>query len=218
MEVHLTPEPLLPGLSWIDHWVGVHFPFFNEEFSHVVRIHLLLQILDKHVVVDISVIECPPQGFIVQEILEFLILHLLVDHQSSLIEPSENGILNGQQATPTSMFSIGSHGQQVANSFEMISLSRPHQGRLPILSQDVHIGLVLLDQQLTDFSAAEDGCTMQRGGLVVDSQRLIDELWFVLEDPFYFIDFSAFDVVEEILVPGVAMGDALDGASYSHVV
>jgi len=57
---------------------------------------------------------------------------------------------------------------------------------------------------------------MQRCGFVVGCQGLIDDFRFGLEDPLDFLDVFLFNVPEEILVPGVAVGYAFVDASNAH--
>ena len=53
-----------------------------------------------------------------------------------------------------------------------------------------------------------DCCSMKRRSFEVDSERLIDKIWFLVEDLLDIGDISFFNVPEEVLIVGVTVGDA----------
>ena len=50
---------------------------------------------------------------------------------------------------------------------------------------------------------------MERSGFEVNGDELVDCLWFLFEDHLYVLELSSFDVIEEVFVPGVGVGNAL---------
>jgi hypothetical protein len=57
---------------------------------------------------------------------------------------------------------------------------------------------------------------MKRSSFVVDSEGLVNDARFVLKDPLYVFDILPLDVPEQVLVPGVAVSDALNSSSDTH--
>ena len=179
---------------------------------------MFLQAFNENHVVYIPVVKIAPQLLIVHEALEFFVLHPLVDGQGCLVEPTQNGILDRQKSTSTDLLCVSPHGKQISDGFSVIPFGSSHNGSLPILSHRVDISLVFFNQQDTDLSAAVDSRSMKGSSFVIDGERLVDDGWFVIEDPFNILSILAFDVPEEIFIPRVAMGDTFHGSCHSHVI
>lgn len=55
LELQLPLRPFLPGLPRVHHWVLVDLLLPLQEVGHVLRLHLLLQKLQKHGVIDVAI-------------------------------------------------------------------------------------------------------------------------------------------------------------------
>ena len=117
---------------------------------------------------------------IVKKILEFLIFHAFIDDESSLIKPSQNGILDRQQPTSTNFLDIRSNSQKVLDSLSMVTFGSPHECSFPIFSHNIGIGFILLDKELAYLCTAIDCGSMKRSSFVVDSERFINNLRFAV--------------------------------------
>ena len=217
LEVHLPLEPLAPTLPWVDHRVSIHLLLLDQKVGHIVRVDLLRQILQEYVVVDIPVEEILAQLLIVQKVFQVFVLHPLVNSQGSFVEPSQNSILDWQQSTRADFLCISPNSKQIPDSFSVIPLGRPHQGSLPIFRNNIYISFVLLHKQLANLRAAINRSPVQRSCFVIDSERLVNNLRFVLQHPLDVLDLLSLNVPVKVLIPRVAVGYALNCTCYTHL-
>ena len=59
---------------------------------------------------------------------------------------------------------------------------------------------------------------MKRSSFVIDSEWLVDDAGLILKDPLNVLKFFSLNVPEKVLVPGVAMRDALNSSCDSHII
>jgi hypothetical protein len=208
LKLHIPQKPSLPGLSGINDWILESFVLLSEEVGGIFRPNLFIESIEEQLIVDEPILVLLSNILIFKGVFQGNGRASLKDNETNVIKPLKNSIIQNMEPTIANDFSISTFAQQVFHNFCPTSFGSSHKASLASCGLQVDVGSKLFKKKSDDFHVVVYCSSVQRRGLIVDGEILIDKLWLAGQKLFNFGDIVLLDVPEEILVGCVGVGEA----------